>query len=220
LDLVHTLELLLRLPDDERRQAGQLLIEHFGGAADPARHGRIALIGLRGAGKSTLGAMLAERLQIPFIELDRMIEEESGMTLCAIFDLWGQSGFRRLERQCLDQTLAQHHRFVLATSGGLVSEPATYERLLASCCTIWLRASPDEHLTRVRAPAGNRAMNQEAMADIERILSAREPLYKKADGVVDTSGRTVEETFELLVAELREASSQRKVLGDSSIEFR
>ena len=138
-DLVHTTEFLRRLPAAELAEARRLLVQHFGGVDLDARRGRIALIGLRGAGKSTLGAMLADRLEVPFLELDRLIEQESGVGLSAIFDLYGQSGFRRLERRCLDQVIERHPRFVLATGGSLVSEPATFERLLTMCFTVWLR---------------------------------------------------------------------------------
>ena len=210
IDLVHTLELLRRLPTEELRRARRVLIEQFGSIDSTTRHGRIALIGLRGSGKSTLGAMLSERLQLPFIELDRLIEEQAGVPLNEIFDLRGQSGFRRLERQCLEQALGRFPRFVLATSGGLVSESATYERLLASCVTIWLRASAEEHMARVIAQGDMRPMagNPEALADLERILSAREPLYCKADEIVDTSGYSIEESFELLTAKLRVARAK------------
>src|ERR1035438_92504 len=125
-DLVHTTEFLRRLPAAELVEARRLLVENFGGVDLEARRGRIALVGLRGAGKSTLGAMLADRLEAPFLELDRLIEQESGVSLSVIFDLYGQSGFRRLERRVLDQVIERYPRFVLATGGSLVSEPATF----------------------------------------------------------------------------------------------
>ena len=201
-DLVHTQELLRRLPGEKLKEARQLLLERFGGVDSASRRNRIALIGLRGAGKSTLGAMLGKHLQVPFLELDRLIEQESGVALGAIFDLYGQSGFRRLELQCLEQVLERHPRFVLSTGGSLVSEPATFERLLATCFTVWLRASPEEHMQRVIAQGDMRPManNREAMADLERILSGREAFYSKADVTVDTSGRTVQESCEILAA--------------------
>jgi XRE family aerobic/anaerobic benzoate catabolism transcriptional regulator len=203
-DLVHTVEFLRRLSMEDLKQAHQLLLRHFGGVDSASRHDRIALIGMRGAGKSTLGALLAKRLGVPFLELDRLIEEESGVTLTAIFDLYGQRGFRRLERQCLDQVIQQRRRFVLSTGGSLVSEPATFERLLTACFTIWLRTSPEEYMQRVIAQGDMRPMedNREAMADLERILLAREPLYRKADETIDTSGRTVKESLALLTKAL------------------
>jgi XRE family aerobic/anaerobic benzoate catabolism transcriptional regulator len=199
-DLVHTTEFLRRLPATELIAARRLLVEHFGGVDLEARRGRIALIGLRGAGKSTLGAMLADRLEMPFLELDRLIEQESGVSLSVIFDLYGQSGFRRLERRVLDQIIERYPRFVLATGGSLVSEPATFERLLTMCFTVWLRATPEEHMQRVIAQGDMRPMadNRESMSDLRRILDVREPLYRKADATINTSGGTVKESMELL----------------------
>ncbi len=204
-DLVHTTEFLRRLPAAELAEARRLLVQHFGGVDLAARRGRIALVGLRGAGKSTLGAILANHLEVPFLELDRLIEQESGVTLSAIFDLYGQSGFRRLERRCLDQVIERYPRFVLATGGSLVSEPASFERLLTTCFTVWLRATPEEHMERVIAQGDIRPMadNRESMSDLKRILQVREPLYRKADVTIDTSTASVEESVELLVHEMR-----------------
>jgi XRE family transcriptional regulator, aerobic/anaerobic benzoate catabolism transcriptional regulator len=200
IDLVHATALLRGLRPEQLLQARQLLVERFGGADQEARKSRIALIGLRGAGKSALGARLAERLEVPFIELDRLIEQESGVSLGAIFDLYGQSGFRRLERRCLEQVLEHNPCFVLATGGSLVSEPETFERLLATCYTIWLRATPEEHMQRVLEQGDIRPMadNRESMSDLRRILSVREPLYRMADASVDTSGHTLTESFKAL----------------------
>ena len=199
-DLVHTTEFLRRLPATELVEARRLLVEHFGGVDLDARRGRIALVGLRGAGKSTLGAMLADRLEAPFLELDRLIEQEGGVSLSVIFDLYGQSGFRRLERRVLDQVIERYPRFVLATGGSLVSEPATFERLLTMCFTVWLRATPEEHMQRVIAQGDMRPMadNRESMSDLRRILDVREPLYRKADATIDTSGGSVEQSVEML----------------------
>jgi XRE family aerobic/anaerobic benzoate catabolism transcriptional regulator len=205
-DLVHTTEFLRRLPATELVEARRLLVEHFGGVDLYARRGRIALIGLRGAGKSTLGAMLADRIEAPFLELDRLIEQESGVSLSVIFDLYGQSGFRRLERRVLDQVIERFPRFVLATGGSLVSEPATFERLLTMCFTVWLRATPEEHMERVIAQGDMRPMadNRESMSDLQRILDVREPLYRKADASIDTSGCSVEESLQGLERAIRE----------------
>jgi XRE family transcriptional regulator, aerobic/anaerobic benzoate catabolism transcriptional regulator len=205
-DLVHTTEFLRRLPAAELTQARRLLVQHFGGVDLEARRGRVALVGLRGAGKSTIGALLAERLEVPFLELDRLIEQESGVALSAIFDLYGQAGFRRLERRCLDQVIERHPRFVLATGGSLVSEPATFERLLTMCFTIWLRATPEEHMQRVIAQGDMRPMadNRESMSDLKRILEVREPLYRKADLTMETSGVRPQENVETAVAALQE----------------
>lgn len=209
-DLAHTVEFLRRLPGADLKQAHQLLLQHFGGVESALRRNRIALIGLRGAGKSTLGAMLGQHLGVPFLELDRLIEQESGVALSAIFDLYGQSGFRRLELKCLEQVLAGYPRFVLSTGGSLVLETATFERLLATCFTVWLRASPEEHMQRVIAQGDMRPMadNREAMTDLQRILSGREPFYSKADVSIDTSGHTEQESFEALIVATAALSSR------------
>jgi XRE family transcriptional regulator, aerobic/anaerobic benzoate catabolism transcriptional regulator len=204
-DFVHAAEFLRRLRPEELTQARQLLNERFSGVDLRARTSRIALIGLRGAGKSTLGAMLAERLDVPFIELDRLIEQASGVTLGAIFDLYGQSGFRRLERRCLDQVLERYPRFVLATGGSLVSEPATFERLLTMCFAVWVRATPEQHMRRVLAQGDMRPMadNDEAMSDLRRILLVREPLYRMADLTLDTSRQTPADSLKVLVKSVK-----------------
>jgi XRE family aerobic/anaerobic benzoate catabolism transcriptional regulator len=199
-ELAHTMEYLRRLPADEIQRAHQILLKEFSEFDLESRRSRVALIRMRGAGKSTLGAMLAERLGVPFVELDRMIEQESGVSLSVIFDLYGQSGFRRLERQCLDRLLEGYPRIVLATGGSQVSEPSTFERLRETCFTVWLRANPEEHMKRVIAQGDMRPMseNREAMTDLRRILAGREALYSKADVTVDTSSKPVSEVFERL----------------------
>jgi len=206
-DLVHVTEFLRRLPETDLPHARRLLAQRFGAVDQTARHDRIALIGLRGAGKSTLGAKLAKRLGAPFFELDRLIEQEAGVSLSAIFDLYGQSGFRRLERRCLDQVIADHHRLVLATGGSLVSEPSTFERLLATCYTVWLKATPEDHMQRVVEQGDMRPMadNREAMDDLRRILEARESLYSKADAVIDTSAAALDGSVESLCESLDRA---------------
>ena len=206
-DLVHTTEFLRRMPASELAEARRVLVAHFGGVDLEARRGRIALIGLRGAGKSTLGALLGENLEVPFLELDRLIEQESGVGLSAIFDLYGQGGFRRLERRCLDQVIERYPRFVLATGGSLVSEPATFERLLTMCYTVWLRATPEEHMQRVIAQGDMRPMadNRESMSDLRRILEVREPLYRKADLILETSIISPEQAANRLIETLRES---------------
>jgi XRE family aerobic/anaerobic benzoate catabolism transcriptional regulator len=209
-DLVHTVEFLRRLPPDDLVRARELLFRRFGGGDPAARHRRIALIGLRGAGKSTLGAALAERLGMPFVELDRVIENEAGLTLDLIFDFHGQAGFRRLERKCLEDVLARGEGFVLATGGSLASEPATFERLLSSCLTVWVSASPEEHMQRVIAQGDMRPMadNTDAMADLRRILAAREPLYRKADMRVDTAGSAPAQSLDALVRALHQTAPE------------
>lgn len=161
----------------------------------------VAMIGLRGAGKSTIGAALAERLTLPFTELVRTIEARAGMRVNEIFSLGGQSTYRRLERQCLEETVERIEPGVLAVGGSLVSEPASYQRLLDSCVTIWLRASPDEHMNRVVAQGDSRPMagNRRAMEDLKRILAGRDSLYRRADHIVNTSGRSVADTVNEII---------------------
>ena len=170
-----------------------LRLMHDYGREEAARRQRIALIGLRGAGKSTLGPRLAAELQCRFVELDAEIERESGLPLAELFSLYGQAGFRRFERRCLERLLAEPAPLVLAAGGGIVAETETFELLLAHCYTVWLRASPEEHMARVIAQGDLRPMagNAEAMDDLRRILIARDPLYRKADAVVDAGGQDV-----------------------------
>jgi XRE family aerobic/anaerobic benzoate catabolism transcriptional regulator len=204
-ELVHTIEFLRRLSLDDLTLARQMLLHQFGGVDPAARHRRIALIGLRGAGKSTLGAALAERLEMPFLELDRIIEQGSGLTLNLLFEFRGQAGFRELERRFLEDALQRYPCFALATGGSLVSEPGTFERLLASCFTVWVRTSPEEHMQRVIAQGDMRPManNRDAMSDLKRILAEREVLYSKADIQIDTAGRSLEASLETLIQALR-----------------
>ena len=194
-------EAMARLKPQELAQARQMLTEAFGALAEDRRR-RVALIGLRGAGKSTLGRALAERRGVAFVELDREVERLSGVPLAEIFDLYGQPAFRRYERRALEAVLERHGDVVIATGGSLVSEPGTFELLLATCFTVWLKARPDEHMGRVVAQGDMRPMagNAEAMADLRRILVGREALYAKADAVVDTSGRSPEESVAALAA--------------------
>jgi len=192
--LQHAEALLRRLPPEQLNDAYELLSRRLADREREFRRTRIALVGLRGAGKTTLGALLAKRLEIPFIELDREIEAAAGLPLQVIFELYGQAGFRRLERESLERVLGQHERFVLATGGSIVSEPQTFEQLLSTCFTIWLRAAPSDHMARVVAQGDLRPMagNREAMADLERILAGRQALYSRADSALDTSLRSVE----------------------------
>lgn len=186
---------LLRGRDEDTLQvARRALAELLGnGEPDPGRSGRIALIGLRGAGKSTLGRRLADDLDVPFIELNREIEGVAGCEVREIHALYGASAYRRYEVRALEDTIARHARAVIATGGGLVAEPAAFDLLLARCFTIWLRATPEEHMARVVAQGDTRPMagNTEAMADLKRILTVREPFYAKADMTFDTHGKTL-----------------------------
>jgi len=195
LDLVLLTQFLERLAPDMLVEARKLVTEHFSSPAEDRR--RIAMIGLRGGGKSTLGQLLAEHLGVPFIELDREIERRSGANLSEIFDMFGQETFRRAEREALDEVLRWHPHFVIATSGSIVTEPGTLELLLASCFTVWVRAEPEEHMKRVMAQGDMRPManNARAMEDLVSILKSREPLYAKAEAVLATTGKTPEQNL-------------------------
>jgi XRE family transcriptional regulator, aerobic/anaerobic benzoate catabolism transcriptional regulator len=173
------------------------------------RQKRIALIGLRGAGKSTLGQKLAETRNIPFVELDREIEKETGMPLADIFSLYGQSGYRAIERRTLERVINEFDRAVFSIGGGVVTESETYDYLRANFYTVWIKAKPQEHMDRVAAQGDFRAMagNDRAMDDLRRILNSREPLYRQADITLDTSATTVEESFSRLQSALDKNSS-------------
>ena len=192
---------LKKLPPADLDNAHRLLLEKFSGAPAGLRRSRIALTGLRGAGKSALGSLLAQRLQCPFIELDREIERDTGLTLSIIFDLYGQAGYRPMERVALDRILERHRRFVLATGGGIVSDPGNYNRLLSTCFTIWLRAKPEDHMARVLKQGDRRPMAQsrQAMRDLRRILYSREALYRQADVTLDTSGHSIKNCVNSLI---------------------
>ncbi len=195
---------LLRGRSDPELRRGRLALAGLYGVAggDAARGRRIGLVGLRGAGKSTLGRQLAEALEIPFVELSREVERVAGCSIREIHDLYGTNAYRRYERRALDETLRLHADAVIATPGGIVAEPATFNALLESCTTIWLRASPEEHMARVAAQGDTRPMaaSREAMADLRRILSGRAAFYAKADAVLDTSGKSEDESLRALTA--------------------
>ena len=203
-------ELLENRSEADLRRARVALGELLGTAAgDPARHRRIALIGLRGAGKSTLGQMLADDLDVPFIELSREIEKIAGCSVREIHDLYGTNAYRRYERRALEETVQIYSEVVIATPGGIVSDPATFNQLLAHCTTVWLQAAPEEHMGRVAAQGDTRPMaaSKEAMDDLRRILSGRAAFYSKADLSVDTSGQDLARSFDLLRTAVREAIS-------------
>ena len=195
---------LERLPAHRLEDVVFRLMRDFG-YEEKARRMRIALIGLRGAGKSTLGSRLSAEMNIPLVELDREIEKDTGMPLAEIISLYGQSGYRGIERRTLERVLRENKHAILSVGGGVVSEKETYDYLLSNCYTVWVKAQPDEHMSRVIAQGDFRAMagNDQAMEDLRRILEAREPLYRKADMCVDTSGDSVEESFAKLKAALQ-----------------
>jgi XRE family transcriptional regulator, aerobic/anaerobic benzoate catabolism transcriptional regulator len=195
---------LERLPAHRVEDAMSRLMREFGDE-EKVRRKRVALIGLRGAGKSTLGSRLGQELDIPFIELDREIEKDTGMPLGEIFSLYGQTGYRSIEKRLLEDVLRKHERAVLSVGGGVVSEKETYDRLLSNCYIVWVKARPEEYLARVIAQGDSRLMagSNQAMEDLRRILEAREPLYRKADLYLETSGHSVDESFTELKAALQ-----------------
>lgn len=165
--------------------------------AGEQRGRRVALIGLRGAGKSTLGRLAAAARDIPFVELNAEIEATSGMPVNELMALYGQEGYRRLERQAVERIAAAHDSVVLAVAGGIVSEPDTFNFLLRHFHTIWLKAKPEEHMSRVRKQGDTRPMagNPAAMDELKTILTSRESLYAQSGAQVDTSGKEVEDSL-------------------------
>jgi XRE family aerobic/anaerobic benzoate catabolism transcriptional regulator len=202
-------ELLSGRSEADLQRARESLAQLFGvgGGQRPNRIQRIALIGLRGAGKSTLGQMLADDLGYPFVELNVEIERVAGCGILEIHNLYGPNAYRRYERRALEEAVQLYPEMVLATPGGLVSEAATFNLLLAHCYTVWLRATPEEHMGRVMAQGDFRPMsgNSEAMADLKRILAGREAFYAKADLTWSTSHMDVGECFAGLRAQVRKA---------------
>jgi XRE family transcriptional regulator, aerobic/anaerobic benzoate catabolism transcriptional regulator len=195
---------LERLPARSVEDAMSRLLREFGDE-EVARRKRVALIGMRGAGKSTLGSRLGQELNIPFIELDGEIEKDTGMPLGEIFSLYGQTGYRAIERRSLERVLHEQERAILSVGGGVVSEKETYDYLLSNCYTVWIKAQPEEHMARVIAQGDLRAIagGNQALRDLCQILEAREPLYRKADMYLDTSGSSVDESFRKLRAALQ-----------------
>jgi XRE family aerobic/anaerobic benzoate catabolism transcriptional regulator len=193
-----------RLPAHRLEEVVHRLTRDFG-PEEKVRRKRIALIGVRGAGKSTLGSRLSAETGIPFIELDREIEKDTGIPLEELFSLYGQSGYRAIERRTLERVIHEHDCAIFSIGGGVVSEKETYDYLLTNCCTVWIKAQPEEHMSRVMAQGDFRVMagSDQAMEDLRRILEAREPLYRKADILLDTSGSSVDESFAKLKTALQ-----------------
>jgi len=214
-----TLDLFDLLPavkhDEARRRAlvhlRQLPVEEIkgfldafarvGGTMPSARGRRIALVGLRGAGKSTIGAMLAKRLGVPFIELDKIIEHDHGAPVATLFEVYGQGTFRRYERDALTRVIAANPAAVIATAGGIAADETTFGQLLEHTYAVWVQASPAEHMRRVREQGDFRPMshNPSAMNDLVAILDARAPAYGRAHARLDTSGKSVEACVDELV---------------------
>jgi XRE family aerobic/anaerobic benzoate catabolism transcriptional regulator len=179
---------------------GLPLASLLGDEPDGPRARRVALIGLRGAGKTTLGAALAKERRVPFVELDREVERLSGAPIGSLLELYGPEAYRRREREALERLLESRRAFVVATGGGLVSEAATYDLLLERCFTVWVKASPEEHMARVLAQGDKRpiAASGRAMEDLKRILAERTPLYARAHATVDTAGERPGRSLEKL----------------------
>lgn len=200
---------LFRTANGETQQSVLQLLE-----PEPAEHRRaqrLCLVGLRGAGKSTLGAMAGKALGLPFVELNAEIEEQSGMPVAEVMALYGQEGYRKLEAQAVSRVIATHEAMILAVAGGIVGEPETFAVLLKHFHTIWIKASPDEHMARVRAQGDERPMagNPEAMEQLRSILTSREALYGKAQVQLDTSGQRIRESL----SELLDLISERGFLA-------
>ena len=200
-------ELLAHQDEATLRRVREAIVPIVDGAAAAAgpRPSRIALVGLRGAGKSALGELLAADLDFPFVELSREIEKFAGCSISEIQNLYGQNAYRRYERRALEEAIQIYPEAVIATPGGMVSEPATYNLLLSHCTTVWLRAHPQDHMIRVAAQGDLRPMagNAEALEDLRTILAQRAPFYAKAELHLDTSARPLDETFLSLRAMIR-----------------
>ena len=214
--------MLSRLDEGQLDQAYALLGATFGLADAQGREQRIALVGLRGAGKTTLGEQLARERGVPFVELDREIEREAGTSMNEILLLHGQAGYRRYERRALLRIAEEHGEGVVMTTGGsIVSERETFDLLQSHFYCVWVKASPEEHMSRVVAQGDMRPFNAgdagdssrmgQALDDIRRILASREELYARADAVVDTAARSVKQSLKDL---------QRAVPAPQSLEIR
>jgi XRE family aerobic/anaerobic benzoate catabolism transcriptional regulator len=202
IDRVLLMQTLKRLSDDDIAKARRLLTQHLGlDAVSEAKKPYITLIGLRGAGKTTLGRRLAKQRGVPFFELDREVEREYGATIGEILQLHGQPGYRRFERESLQAILSKNAAAIIETGGGLAADPETLPLLLEHSIAVWVRASPEEHMQRVIDQGDLRPMarSREAMRELKDILKARDPFYRQAHLHLTTSGRTVDQSFEDLL---------------------
>jgi len=211
-------DLLRKASPGQIAQAKEILSSSSTSAQRRPAFSGIALIGLRGAGKSTLGKLLAKTIGWNFVELNKEIERQNGLSVSEIINLYGQEGFRRMEQAALAQLLARKELMVLATGGGIVSEPLTFDLILKSFYTIWLKAEPEEHMARVRRQGDLRPMadDRSAMAELRNILKSREPLYARANAVVDTAGLSVDAAAARLsdaVAPVIESEARMFALG-------
>ena len=194
-------DMLGHLPQSEWPAIAEMVEQRVHDNARADRKRRIALVGLRGAGKSTLGRMLASRLGYPFVELNRVVEQEYGASVSMLIEMSGVNTFRRYERKCLERVIADNDKVVIATAGGIVASAETYALLLRRTHTIWLQAKPQEHMSRVMEQGDFRPMaeNREAMADLVAILDARRADYAQAEAELDTSGENVDKSAARLV---------------------
>lgn len=192
--------LLGSLTPDQRDEALTLLRARFA----PRRSGFVALLGLRGAGKSTVGKELARELALAFVELDDLVERAAGMSSAEIFAMHGEEYFRRLEREVLARHVAESAPTIIATGGGIVADPTTFDLLERNTTTVWLKATPEDHWQRVVAQGDTRPMadHPQAMAELRRLLETRAPLYARADHTVVTTGRTAAQVADQITAAL------------------
>ena len=200
-------ELLEHADEAKLRKARIAIGEALGtGGGTPEANARVALVGLRGAGKSSLGQMLADDLGYPFVELSREIEKFAGCSVNEIQGLYGMNAYRRYERRALEEAIQIYPEAVIATPGGLVSDPATFNQLLSHCTTVWLQADPEDHMKRVMDQGDMRPManSKEAMEDLKSILAGRAAFYSKAQLRLDTSTQPLDATFQLLRTQVRE----------------
>jgi XRE family transcriptional regulator, aerobic/anaerobic benzoate catabolism transcriptional regulator len=199
------IDLLAQVPAGELPALAKKLAKeietHLARSAGADRARRIALVGLRGAGKSTLGRMLAQHFGAPFIELDRRVEEDYGASIPDLIEMAGTATFRRHERSALEGVIAEHEAAIITTAGGIVANPESYALLLRRTHTVWIKARPEVHMSRVMAQGDFRPMaqNRQAMADLVAILEARRADYARAEAEIDTSGDTVEQSFAKLL---------------------
>jgi len=198
-------EMLSQRNETDLRRLREQVAVMFGSTLETARTNRIALIGLRGAGKSTLGQRLAKELGYTFVELSREIEKFAGCSVSEIHNLYGTNAYRRYERRALEETIQIYPEVVIATPGGLVSDTATLNEMLSHCYTVWLKAKPEDHLARVAAQGDMRPMagSAQAIEDLKLILESRTSFYAKADMTFDTSAQPLEETFQGLCQRLK-----------------
>jgi XRE family transcriptional regulator, aerobic/anaerobic benzoate catabolism transcriptional regulator len=199
-------ELLGRLRTAELPSVAQMIEQRIRESAASERGHRIALVGLRGAGKTTLGQMLAKKLGWPFVELNRVVEQEYGASVSMLIEMSGVTTFRRYEQASLEKVIAEHDKVVIATAGGIVANPETYALLLRRTHTIWVQAQPQEHMSRVMAQGDFRPMaeNRAAMNDLVAILDARRADYAQAEAQLDTSGEKIEQSLSKLLKRVQE----------------